>query len=62
LSVVRSSLVDAPVSLDASRSGVPIATGAVVSTTIALVSAMFEAGKAVDDIALPAVSATVPIV
>ena len=64
LSVVMSSVDDAPVSLDASRSGVPIAAGAVVSITIALAPPMLSVpvGTAVDVIALPTVSATVTIV
>jgi len=63
LSVVISSVDDAPVSLDVSRSGNPIATGAVVSITIAFAPAMLSLpdGTAVDVIVLPAVSATVPI-
>lgn len=64
LSEVMSSDDDAPVSLDASRSGTPIDVGAVVSITIALAPAMLfvPEGTVVDVIALPAVSATVPIV
>jgi hypothetical protein len=59
------SVVDTPESLAAARSGTPsVAVGAVVSITIALALAILFApdGTVVEAIALPAVSATVPIV
>jgi hypothetical protein len=64
LSVVTLSDDDTPVSLDESRFGTPIATGAVVSITIALAPATLLAsnGTVVDVIALPTVSATEPTV
>lgn len=64
-SLVMLSVVETPVSLAVSRSGTPsIAVGALVSMTIALTPAMLLApeGTDVEVIALPAVSATVPIV
>lgn len=64
VSDVLSSVLDTPESLAASRFGTPIALGAVVSTTIWLEPAMLlvPVGRVVEVIALPAVSATVPIV
>lgn len=64
VSDVLSSVLDTPESLDASRFGTPIALGAVVSMTIWLAPAMLLApvGRVVEVMALPAVSATVPIV
>jgi hypothetical protein len=64
-SLVISSVDETPVSLALARSGTPsVAVGAVVSMTIALAPATLFApdGTVVDVIALPAVSATVPIV
>ena len=65
LSFVRSSIDETPESLAASRFGTPIvAVGAVVSITKAFAPAILFApvGTVVEVIALPAVSATVPIV
>ena len=64
VSLVLSSVFDTPESLDTSRFGTPIALGAVVSMTIWLAPAMLLApvGRVVEVMALPAVSATVPIV
>ena len=62
VSLVLSSVFDTPESLAASRFGKPIDAGVEASITIAQVSAMFApVGNDVEVMALPAVSATVPI-
>ena len=64
LSVVMLSVAEAPVSLEASRFGTPMATGAVVSTTIALFapSEFAAPGEARVSVAeFPTLSAIVPL-